>query len=301
MSKQILGWAVILGLILGFGCQRAAAPAAGAHSGPGTVEAAESVETRGLAPGNELPRVTTECGIYATLERGSYQLMNNVFAREQARGPWEQCLLRREVAGKEQLGWTWSWPGFLPSSFGFPELIFGWKPWSSRSTDARLPVRLADLQSLRVRYAVQTESSGPQSLALAAWLTSSGAVASNPLAIASEVVVWLDYADGVTPAGQHLGPVSVSGAPYELWHAPNHGNRGDGSGWELYYFQPAQRQRAGTLELLPFLVQLRQEGRIAGEHFVASVELGNELMGGSGTTWVEAYEVSVTASAPPAR
>jgi hypothetical protein len=282
---------------LGLSCQQAAAPeTADSHAGAG---AAEGVETRGLAPGSELPGVTRECGTYAPLERGSLQLLNNVFAREQAPGPWEQCLVRRELDGKEQLGWTWAWPGFLLSSYGFPELIFGWKPWSERSTDARLPVRVADVQRLDVQYAVQTEGSGKHSLALAAWLTDSGKVASNPLAIRTEVVVWLDHVEGLAPAGQHIESTSVNGQRYELWHEPNHGDRGNGSGWDLYYFQAAERRRSGTVQLLPFLEHLRQAGRVQAEHFVASVELGNELMGGAGTTWAEEFLVSL--SAAPAR
>jgi len=284
-------------MVLGLGCQQAESP--GAVS-PAPLEqeravAAEGVETKGLAPGGALPGVTSECGTYATLEWGSRQLINNVFGREQARGPWEQCLLRREINGQEQLGWTWSWPGFLPSCFGFPEIIVGWKPWSERSTDARLPVRLADVQRLDVRYAVQVESSGPQSLALAAWLTGTGEVSSNPAAIRTEVVVWLDAADGLSPPGQRIESVSLNDQRYELWHESNHGDRGDGSGWELYYFQPSERRRSGTVQLLPFLDHLRQAGRVQAEHFLASVEFGNELMGGAGTTWIEAYEVLITA------
>lgn len=33
---------------------------------------------------------------------------------------------------------------------------------------------------------------------------------------------------------------------------------------------------------------------ISPDHFVASVELGKELMSGSGTTWVSDFEVVVT-------
>jgi hypothetical protein len=278
---------------LALGCQRGAPPpaAAGEHAASGETAGAE---TRGLAPGGAAAGVTSECGAYATLERGSYQLMNNAFAREEARGPWEQCLLRREVDGKEQLGWSWSWPGFRPSSYGFPELIFGWKPWSERSTDARLPVRLADVQRLDVQYAVHTESSGKHSLSLGMWLTDSGQVASNPRAIRTEVAIWLDQEEGLTPAGQRIESVSLNDQRYELWYEPNHGDRGDASGWDLYYFQAAERRRAGSVQLLPFLEHLRQAGRVRAEHFVASVELGNELMGGTGTTWVEQYEVLLT-------
>ena len=41
---------------------------------------------------------------------------------------------------------------------------------------------------------------------------------------------------------------------------------------------------------------LQKQGRVQGEYFVASVEFGNELMGGAGTTWVDDYQVFVTAA-----
>jgi len=281
-----------LGVLLGVGCQQAGAPAAVTPA----PHQASGVEQPGLAPGNGLPGVKRECGTYATLDHGPYQLMNNMFAREEAAGPYEQCLLQREVEGKTQLGWAWSWPGFRPGSYGFPELVFGWKPWSERSTDARLPVQLGNVQRLGVQYAVQTESSGKQSLALGAWLTDTGKVSANPLSIRTEVVVWLDYVDGIHPAGQLVETVKLQDQSYELWSESPHGDRGDGSGWDLYYFKAAERRRSGTVELLPFLEYLQKQGRVQGEHFVASVEFGNELMGGTGTTWVDDYQVFVTAA-----
>jgi hypothetical protein len=285
-----------LGVMLGLGCQRATEPTAVA---PASHEAG-GVEQPGLAPGQALPGVKHECGTYATLEHGPYQLMNNMFAREEAPGPYEQCLLQRQVAGKTELGWSWSWPGFRPQSYGFPELIFGWKPWSERSTDPRLPVLLANLQRLDVQYAVQTESSGKQSLALGTWLTNTGEVTANPQSIRTEVVVWLDYVDGINPAGQLVETVQLKDQSYELWSESSHGDRGDGSGWDLYYFKAAERRPSGTVQLLPFLDHLQKQGRVQSQHFVASVEFGSELMGGTGTTWVDDYQVLLTtATAPP--
>jgi hypothetical protein len=157
-------------------------------------------------------------------------------------------------------------------------------------------VQLAHVQRLGVQYAVQTESDGKQSLALGAWLTNTGEVAANPLSIRAEVVVWLDYVDGIHPAGQLVETVKLEGQSYELWSESPHGDRGNGSGWDLYYFKAAERRRSGTVELLPFLAYLQKHGRVQGEYFVASVEFGNELMGGAGTTWVDDYQVFVAAA-----
>jgi hypothetical protein len=232
---------------------------------------------------------------YSVLTHGSLQAMNNAWAREKAKGPFEQCVLQRDAGGQKQLGWTWAWPGFEPEGFGFPEIIFGWKPWSGASTDAQLPLQISALKELSVRYAVSTEWTGKISLSAAVWLTSSGqATAPNPLAITNEIAIWLDYPEDAKPAGERNGSLAVDGLDYELWHAPNHGDRGNGQGWDLYYLKGPSRRLQGTLKMERFLEAMQGKQLISADQFVASVELGNELMSGSGTTWVNDFEVAVT-------
>ena len=229
------------------------------------------------------------------MAHGSLQFMNNMWAREKAKGAFEQCVLRRGAEGQAQHGWTWAWPGFEPLGYGFPEIIFGWKPWSQASTDAKLPIRISDLKELAVRYAVSTESTGKISLAASLWLTTSGqATAPNPLAIANEIAIWLDYPEGATPSGERSGSLQIEGLDYELWHSPDHGDRGNGQGWDLYYLKGPNHRLQGTLKLDRFLEAMQSKQLIAPDRFVASVEFGNELMSGSGTTWVSDFDVLVT-------
>jgi hypothetical protein len=79
-----------------------------------------------------------------------------------------------------------------------------------------------------------------------------------------------------------------------LWHTPNHGDRGNGQGWDLYYLKGPNHRLQGTLKLERFLEATQSKKLIAPDHFVASVEFGNELMSGSGTTWVSDFGVVVT-------
>jgi hypothetical protein len=39
---------------------------------------------------------------------------------------------------------------------------------------------------------------------------------------------------------------------------------------------------------------LLQKGLISANEYIATVEFGNEISGGSGTTWVKKYEVVVS-------
>ncbi len=273
-------------------CQ-ASAPTPDATSAS-PAEAASNENSIAQAPGKAAPGVTSDCANYATITSGSYEYINNMWARDKVVGAFEQCLISRQTDSKTELGWTWSWPGFDPLGFGYPEIVFGWKPWSDKSTDQRLPIRVDAVQRLAVRYAIETESTGKDSLAPAIWLTTSGeANRANALTISAEIVVWLDYPDGAAPIGALIGKEQVEGVAYEVWHKPNHGDKGNGQGWDLYYFKAPERGRQGTLHFHAFLAHMLGQRRIRPDHFVASVELGSELMGGSGTTWVREFEVDV--------
>jgi len=90
----------------------------------------------GTAPGKSGPGVIANCRAEATEMSGPYRFNNNQWGRDKAKGKAEQCLLTRELAGHIERGWTWNWPGFDATVFAYPEIEFGWKPWSGgKSTD----------------------------------------------------------------------------------------------------------------------------------------------------------------------
>jgi Glycosyl hydrolase family 12 len=281
-----------LPLLMLVGCQ-AQAPIAMTpeHASPPLQGASESTHAV-RAPGRTEPGVTSDCVDYSITTQGPYQYQNNTWAQDKAKGPFEQCVVSRKIAGKTQLGWTWNWPGYDKLGFGEPEIIFGWKPWADHSTTPLLPLRISDVRQLTVRYAVATAHTGKVALSLSLFVTdSSQATAPNPRAIVDEIVVWLDYPEDESPVGTRAAELEVAGVGYEVWHTPNQGGRGDGMGWDLYYFKGPNQQLHGALQVQPFLDALLKKNLINGDRFVASVQLGNELMSGSGTTWVQDFGV----------
>src|SRR5437868_15194771 len=80
----------------------------------------------GSAPGQSDPGVTANCQPDATEMSGSYRYNNNQWGRNKAKAKGEQCLLTRQFAERTERGWSWSWPGFDPSVFAYPEIEFGW-------------------------------------------------------------------------------------------------------------------------------------------------------------------------------
>jgi hypothetical protein len=85
----------------------------------------------------------------------------------------------------------------------------------------------------------------------------------------------------------------IDGVTYELWKEDSIGDKGDGSGWLLYSFKSPTIQHRGKISLHTLLRYLVEKGLVKADEYVASVEFGNEVMGGSGTTWVKHFEIEV--------
>jgi hypothetical protein len=248
------------------------------------------------APGKGAEGVTAHCEAWASHVDGPYKYENNVWGSNKVKGAYEQCLLRRKRDGREEVGWTWTFPGFDPSVFAYPQIIFGWKPWSGgKPTDARFPLRVGDARHLALHYEVETEASGSYNLAPEIWITESGEWSEqpNPKLISAEIMFWMDYNEGARPAGRVIETPEFDGVTYELWKADEIGDKGDGKGWALYSFKSPTVQHQGTISIHQLLAYLAQKGHVDPNHYVASVEFGNEVMGGSGTTWVKRFEVEL--------
>jgi len=267
-------------------------PAATGHA----LAAGNDDHERGGAPGKAVLGVTADCAAWSTRMTGPYRYENNQWGSKKAKGKTEQCLLARDVAGRTELGWTWSWPGFDASVFAYPEIEFGWKPWSGgKSTDARFPMKVSAVPRIALDYEVETVADGSYDLAPEVWLTNTpgGSEKPNPQSITTEVMFWMDYASGARPAGEVIETPTLDGVQYELWKADSIGSDANGKGWVLLSFKSPTIQHKGTIgidTLLKHLVSLKLANP---DDYLASIEFGNEIMGGAGTTWVRRFEVEV--------
>jgi hypothetical protein len=227
---------------------------------------------------------------------GPYRYNNNQWGYTKAKGKAQQCLLARQIAGHTELGWSWSWPGFDASVFAYPEIEFGWKPWSGgKSTDARFPMKVSDVPRLALNYEVETVADGSYDLAPEVWLTNGppASETADPKSITTEVMFWMDYAAGARPAGEVIEAPSLDGVQYELWKADSIGADANGKGWQLLSFKSPTIRRKGTISIDTLLKHLVGLKLVNPRDYLASIEFGNEVMGGSGTTWVKRFDVEV--------
>jgi hypothetical protein len=247
------------------------------------------------APGKAEAGVTADCRPGATAISGPFRFTNDQWGSNKAKSRFEQCLLRRQGAAGNEHGWSWDWPGFDETVFAYPSITFGWKPWTGgTATDPRFPLRVSDVKRLELSYAVETEAQGVYNLAPEIWFTKTKpapGAAADPGSITREVMLWMDYAGGATPAGSVVGQPVIGGVTYELWKEDNIGKQANGVGWTLLTFKSPAVARKATLPLHEILQHLVKTSLLPPDEFVASVELGNEVMGGRGITWIKHLEL----------
>jgi len=103
-------------------------------------------------------------------------------------------------------------------------------------------------------------------------------------------MIWVDSTPGAQPAGKLLQTLDLDGQRFELFRADAmNAEFRDGVGWTLLTFRAEQRRTRGTIDLHALLSHLVSVGLASADEYVASVELGNEILGGAGVTWIEEF------------
>jgi Glycosyl hydrolase family 12 len=247
------------------------------------------------APGKFGSGVSSECNNGYAIADGPYRYENNQWGRDKSQGPYEQCLLKRTVNGKQERGWTWNFPGTDSSVFSYPEIIFGWKPWTGgKTTHPHLPTRVGDFKKLTLIYEVESQITGSYNLAPEVWLTKRSVKngPASPSSISAEIMFWVDSGGVARPGGDVVANLELNGQAWELWQQDGAaGDAKSGASWRLLSFKSATPQLKGVIDIPAFMRELVSRQLVDPNHYIATVEFGNEVTGGTGTTWVKHFEV----------
>ena len=69
------------------------------------------------------------------------------------------------------------------------------------------------------------------------------------------------------------------------------GDARSGANWRLLSFKRATPLLKGVLNIPAFMRVLVDQQLIDPSHYIATVEFGNEVTGGTGTTWIKHFEI----------
>lgn len=227
------------------------------------------------------------CDDWGVLTAPGLLYENNVWGKGDISN-YEQCLLKRSQNGTNQFGWRWFWPKASGQVKAFPEVVFGYKPWHSSSTTPLLPAPISTLANLTVSYDVELRAEGTYNLAFDIWVTSS--IPPTPDTITHEVMIWVAQTFEAQPRQYFVTQVWVDNKHYDLYL--HHAAR-SGTGADYIAFVSREPQFGGTLDLKQFIDYLVGEGHIPVDNHLASVELGNEIVAGSGELWFDQFQVTV--------
>jgi len=266
------------------------------------VLALASCRSESTAPSSWIKPESTVLGCedYQSLEVKPGVLYNNVWNKHaDESGDGVQCLESRIVDGVIQYGWSWSWPEGKRVIYAYPQIKRGASPWAPKPTDDdRFPAKISSLQALELAFETETTTNGIHNLAASMWLTKEpiGDEAPNPSAIAAEVMIWTYSTRGhFNPAGKKAADIMVGGAQWEVWVDRNWK---DVSGmnqnrWTYITYRSKENSMSANIDLMELLGHAVEQQLISADLYVSNLELGNEIMSGSGITWVKSFSVTV--------
>lgn len=249
------------------------------------------------------------CGDFALPEWPPLRFENNVWGKLDITD-YEQCILAREGAMGIEHGWRWRWPlgaefGYQYQVKGYPEVHYGQKPFFDLpSSVPTMPVRISDIREMTVRYAVDMTAEGQYNLAFDMLLSPTN----PPTTVTHEIMVWVDRSEGfiAQPEEYFVEEVTIGGVTYDFYRRDNFDpyltTRPPDEIPEhiisIQQFVGPEGRFSGSLDMAAFYDYLVDEGHVDPSYYVTVIEFGNEVIEGTGETWLREYEVTVRSASP---
>jgi hypothetical protein len=217
---------------------------------------------------------TQQCEDFASIRKGSYEIVNNIWDR--AGYPGKQCITRS--------GWTWDWPASSQGVRSYPSIRQGWQPWAGGSTTPKLPIQVSKMKNISASFSVTTKQTGSYNTTFEMWIVNSATP--TPRSIRTEIMIWTDRSI-LVPAGSKIDTVTLGGRRYDLWLKEGH------QGWRYVAYVAQRKQLSGSIRLDAFVTDGVKRGWIKPDEFVADIEFGNEIVNGKGSTVLNNISFSV--------
>jgi hypothetical protein len=217
---------------------------------------------------------------FALLSLGEAVLSNNVCFKGNIVDA-RQSIFREGDAG----GWTWDWPENAgPGVKTYPEIILGRSPWQPVRAGNRLPCLLRQAR-LTLDFDFRSEGSGIWCESFDFWIASQADLTSKD--ITCNLAVWTAK-HGLDPSYKGRREVlKIGGRTYEaIFETPLDQ---PGKTWSTLCLVDAQPRSSGSLELRPLMDLLIARGLARPTHFLATAELGSEIVFGKGRTTIRRF------------
>jgi len=229
------------------------------------------------------PTGDSSCVDWAEFKINDFLLSNNVWGKGLETN-YEQCIYYESNNNQTEIGWNWDWPA-NGNVRGYPEIIFGLKPWNTTSTSQCLPAPINSNQ-ITLKYSCTASAIGQWNLAYDIWLTNS--ITPTTENVTHEIMIWMHKTNSITPAGINMGTITISNENFDLWVNENHNDS-----WMYLAFVSETTNLNATLDLNAFLDYLISNEYVSADLFISGIEFGTEIFEGVGKIKLSDYNVEV--------
>lgn len=221
----------------------------------------------------------------------SFKVLNNKW------GEWKlkkgERYIQRLFELKNKIGWRYVTPDKNRGVIGYPELFIGKSPFGGESNSVDLPKKIDEIKSLEATYDVSMYIEQKKyNLTFDLWVTKNGKNETED--ISHEIMVWEDR-NVAMPAGKFKGEVHTTSGVYRMYHTwmdRTSENLGT-PGWYFTAFVRKQGRRSGEVDFTEFIYLMLLEGILDENHFISTVEFGNEIYNACGYTIVNDYKLDI--------
>jgi hypothetical protein len=224
-----------------------------------------------------------------------YTILNNVWNKvHAATGPYEEKIFLKNDNGKVTFGWKWQWP-MSKDVIAYPEIIYGVKPWDMGKKpyqlEGDLPFKVGT-KSVTANFNINLQNSGSCDMAFSLWAVSD---LNAPIShITNEIMIWNVSNGGWVPAGKPKSTVKLNDITYDYYESDQTDQSGYYSNhWTISIFAARQQILNGPLNLSDFIHYLQKKYVLSRKYYITSVELGNEIVGGTGSAEISNYSIEI--------
>ena len=219
-------------------------------------------------------------------------LANNVWDPKATPAGFSQSVFLEKRGDETLPGWRWNAPGERSAVLSMPEIICGDKPWDT-------PLRLrsefpfhAGAKRLQASFDIDLKAEGRYDMAFSLWAVSKlPAIKEN---ISLEIMIWTVDA-GVPHYGVKTSTFQTGGMTFDVYVKPDQGviTGPDPFSWKLVEFVARKPLLKGSIDFGDMIDFLLERKLLARDHYLTSLELGNEVSDGTGTVEIRKLEFNV--------
>ena len=166
----------------------------------------------------------------------------------------------------------------------YPNVLFGVGPMGDTTNLSdkthTFPIQVSNLLGLTADYDVSYKgNAGGFNVAYDIWFTK--VANGGPSTVTNEVMIWLHQGD-VKPSGEVIGTISVTGFSGTIYHLGTY-----------TALVPDHDLPSGTIDIAAIIAKLQDMKIISGSEYLASVELGSEVVSGIGSLTINNLDLNV--------